>query len=365
MKNGCVKCGLETANASVCAQCLEAAAFAPSVGIKVGDHVKSKAVERLQRIEPSPRARDVDLVHWDSEGRCIHCRKVGTPGYRCGCLPATRENAGTAPLVCERCKASPESRFGKLLCALDVGHDGAHRVSVIVSDAGGEEQTWEWDVHMGPVRCTVRTPSDPRQAYTRAVAMQHHCARDACVVCGATGCTDARCDRMKMTRAAGGLTVQSWEDFVVAKTALAASEKERERLKGELDGNGKYTVKAHGAKLLGCAWFCCGETWGISSTSTFVEGDKLSAVGYARVAVCHKCRTLHVGALVATREGAEDCSPLRRELENLKRSTSSELADQRATSKRYLACIDEQRVEIAFLKRELDRERSKSKKRGL
>jgi len=97
-------------------------------------------------------------------------------------------------------------------------------------------------------------------------------------------------------------------EISVCKRALAVSEKERERLKAELMSNTEHLTAAH---------------W------------------------------------------KDEANKLRRELENLKRSTNAELGDMRGGLEHLenIYAISHNRAE--FLRRELDRERAKNKKRGL
>lgn len=97
---------------------------------------------------------------------------------------------------------------------------------------------------------------------------------------------------------------------------LAVSEKERERLRGELDFTKKMLDRSPKASERG-----------------------LKAI--------------------------EENAAIRRELENLKRSTDSDLRDGTARLDRLTFELHGERVKTAFLQKELDRERQKNRKRGL
>jgi len=107
--------------------------------------------------------------------------------------------------------------------------------------------------------------------------------------------------------------------------ALAASEKERERLKAELD---KPATCDHCPRR-------------------------------AKHFTCSECGVMMGDTVPAERDA------VRRELENLKRETDMKLGDYRAGVELLTEAGCDKQTRVAWLERELDRERAKTRKRGL
>jgi len=94
-----------------------------------------------------------------------------------------------------------------------------------------------------------------------------------------------------------------------------------------------------------------------------------------KLAASEKERERLIGELEFTKKMLERCAPakaefdkydsMKRELENLKRSTNCELGDLRGGMEELERISADKQVRIAWLERELDRERAKNKKRGI